>query len=56
VRTIKARPVDLIKYDRSRMLPLPPIPLQGDWREQVAGRDYYVRLDASDFSVDPQAF
>lgn len=28
VRTIKARPVDLIGHDRSRMLPLPPIPLQ----------------------------
>lgn len=28
VRTIKARPVDLIEHDRSRMMPLPPIPLQ----------------------------
>jgi hypothetical protein len=27
VRTIKARPVDLIEHDRSRMLPLPPVPL-----------------------------
>lgn len=26
------------------------------WRERVRlGRDYYVRLDASDYSVDPQA-
>ena len=56
VRTIKARPVDLIEHDRSRMLPLPPIPLQLGWRERVRlGRDYYVRLDASDYSVDPQA-
>ena len=56
VRTIKARPVDLIDHDRSRMLPLPPIPLQLGWRERVRlGRDYYVRLDASDYSVDPQA-
>ena len=38
------------------MLPLPPIPLQLGWRERVRlGRDYYVRLDASDYSVDPQA-
>jgi len=56
VRTIKARPVDLIEHDRARMLPLPPIPLQLGWRERVRlGRDYYVRLDASDYSVDPTA-
>lgn len=56
VRTIKARPIDLIEHDRSRMLPLPPVPLQLGWRERVRlGRDYYVRLDASDYSVDPQA-
>lgn len=56
VRTIKARPVDLIGHDRARMLPLPPIPLQLGWRERVRlGRDYYVRLDASDYSVDPAA-
>src|SRR6185437_9778393 len=56
VRTIKARPIDLIGHDRSRMLPLPPIPLQLGWREQVRlGRDYYVRLDSSDYSVDPAA-
>jgi len=56
VRTIKARPIDLIEHDRSRMLPLPPVPLQLGWRERVRlGRDYYVRLDASDYSVDPTA-
>lgn len=56
VRTIKARPIDLIGHDRARMLPLPPIPLQLGWRERVRlGRDYYVRLDSSDYSVDPTA-
>jgi hypothetical protein len=56
VRTIKARPVDLIDLDRARMLPLPPVPLLVGWRERVRlGRDYYVRLDASDYSVDPTA-
>ncbi|MGA0567334.1 IS21 family transposase [Rathayibacter sp. KR2-224] len=56
VRTIRARPADLIEHDRSRMLPLPPIPLQLGWRQRVRlGRDYYVRLDASDYSVDPHA-
>lgn len=56
VRTIKARPVDLIEHDRTRMLPSPPIPMQLGWRERVRlGRDYYIRLDASDYSVDPTA-
>ncbi|WP_395245550.1 IS21 family transposase [Agromyces sp. MMS24-K17] len=56
VRTIKAAPVDLIEHDRSRMLPLPPIPLQLGWRERIRlGRDYYVRLAANDYSVDPTA-
>jgi hypothetical protein len=56
VRTIKARPVDLIEHDRSRMLALPPVPMHLGWRERVRlGRDYYVRLDASDYSVDPTA-
>jgi transposase len=56
VRTIKARPVDLIDADRAKMLPLPPVPLHLGWRERVRlGRDYYVRLDTSDYSVDPTA-
>ena len=56
VRTIKARPVDLIDTDRAKMLPLPPVPLLLGWRHRVRlGRDYYVRLDASDYSVDPIA-
>ena len=33
VRTIKARPVDLIDADRAAMLPLPPVPLHLGWRE-----------------------
>ena len=57
VRTIKARPVDRLEVDRAAMLPLPPAHAVGlllGWRQQVRlGRDYYVRLDASDYSVDP---
>lgn len=54
VRTIKACPADLIGTDRAAMLPLPPVPPQLGWRHRVRlGRDYYVRLDASDYSVDP---
>jgi hypothetical protein len=54
VRTIKARPVDLLEADRAAMLPLPPVPPQVGWSNRIRlGRDYYVRLDASDYSVDP---
>jgi hypothetical protein len=54
VRTIKAAPVELIDADRAAMLPLPPIPLHLGWRNKIRlGRDYYVRLDTNDYSVDP---
>jgi transposase len=54
VRTIRGRPADLIEADRAAMLPLPPVPPQLGWCHRVRlGRDYYVRLDASDYSVDP---
>jgi hypothetical protein len=54
VRTVKAAPVDLIEVDRAAMLPLPPIPLHLGWRNRIRlGRDYYVRLDTNDYSVDP---
>ncbi len=58
VRTIKAAPVDLVDADRAAMLALPPIPLQlgqsWGWRNTIRlGRDYYVRLDTNDYSVDP---
>jgi hypothetical protein len=56
VRTIKAAPVDLIDADRGAMLALPPIPLHLGWRNKIRlGRDYYVRLDTNDYSVDPAA-
>jgi transposase len=56
VRTIRARPVDLLDADRAGMLPLPPVALQLGWRSRVRlGKDYYVRLDTSDYSVDPVA-
>jgi hypothetical protein len=54
VRTIKAAPAELIDADRAAMLPLPPVPLHLGWRNRVRlGRDYYVRLDTNDYSVDP---
>jgi hypothetical protein len=54
VRTTKARPVDLLEADRAAMLALPPVAPQVGWSNRIRlGRDYYVRVDASDYSVDP---
>jgi len=56
VRTLKARPVDLLEADKAAMLPLPPAVLHLGWRNHVRlGRDYYVRIDTNDYSVDPRA-
>ena len=56
VRTLKARPIDLIDADRAAMLALPPIPPRLGWSNQIRlGRDYYVRIDTNDYSVDPNA-
>ncbi len=54
VRTIKTRPVDRLDADRAAMLPLPPVAPVVGWSNRVRlGRDYYVRVDSSDYSVDP---
>jgi hypothetical protein len=54
VRTIGVAPVQRLDADRAAMLPLPPIPLHLGWRNRIRlGRDYYVRLDTNDYSVDP---
>ncbi len=54
VRTIKSRPVDRLEADRAAMLPLPPVAPVVGWVNRVRlGRDYYVSVDGSDYSVDP---
>ena len=54
VRTIKAKPIERLDADRSAMLPLPPVAPAVGWFNRVRlGRDYYVRVDSSDYSVDP---
>ena len=54
VRTTKTRPVDRLEADKAAMLPLPPLAPSVGWVNRVRlGRDYYVRVDASDYSVDP---
>ncbi|MCW8382371.1 IS21 family transposase [Streptomyces justiciae] len=55
VRSIQGRPVDLLETDYLSMLPLPPLdpPIGLSHRVRLA-RDYYVRVDTVDYSVDPQ--
>ena len=54
VRTTKAKPVDRLEADKAAMLPLPPVAPAVGWVNRVRlGRDYYVRADSCDYSVDP---
>lgn len=55
VRSVRARPVDLVETDHAAMTVLPPIaPLVGLRHRIRLGRDYYVRVDTVDYSVDPR--
>ena len=54
VRTLRARPADLIEHDKQAMLSLPPVsPMVGFLARVRLGRDYYVRVLSNDYSVDP---
>jgi hypothetical protein len=54
IRSLGARPVELVEADRAAMLPLPPIaPTLGHRSRVRLGRDYYVRVAGNDYSVDP---
>ncbi|MEV4512564.1 IS21 family transposase [Dactylosporangium sp. NPDC049525] len=56
LRAIGARPVDLWPADRAAMVALPPMsPVIGLTGRVRLGRDYYLRIDANDYSVDPRA-
>ncbi len=55
VRAIRARPVDLLEVDHQAMTPLPPVdPVVGLRSRVRLARDYYVRVDTVDYSVDPR--
>jgi hypothetical protein len=54
VRTTRAKPVDRLDVDKAAMLALPPVAPAVGWVNRVKlGRDYYVRADSNDYSVDP---
>lgn len=55
VRSIQGRPVDLFETDYTSMIPLPPIAPSVGLRHRVRlARDYYLRVDGVDYSVDPR--
>lgn len=55
VRSVQARPVDLLAADVAAMTVLSPVaPLVGLRHRIRLGRDYYVRVDTVDYSVDPR--
>jgi len=56
VRTTGAAPAARLETDLAAMLALPPVPLHLGWHNRIRlGRDYYVRVDTNDYSVDPHA-
>jgi hypothetical protein len=56
VRTTGHAPTQRLAEDLASMRPLPPTPLGLGWHQRVRlGRDYYVRVDTTDYSVDPSA-
>ena len=53
-RVLGCAPAERIGADRAAMLPLPPVAPVTGWRASLRlPRDYWVRLDANDYSVDP---
>lgn len=55
VRELRGRPVDALERDLAAMMALPPVPPMVGLTTRVRlARDYYVRLDRSDYSVDPR--
>jgi hypothetical protein len=55
VRSIQGRPVDLLEVEYRSMLSLPAAgPPVGLTQRIRLGRDYYVRVDTVDYSVDPR--
>lgn len=55
VRSLGGRPVDVLGQDLAAMTPLPPhAPSTGLNSRTRLPRDYYLRIDSNDYSVDPR--
>ena len=56
VRRTGARPIDRLAADRAAMIALPPVAPHLGFTDHIRlPRDYYVRVHANDYSVDPIA-
>jgi transposase len=54
VRATGMRRAEAFDYERTKMLALPPVPPSTGWvQDKRLPRDYYVRFDSNDYSVDP---
>jgi transposase len=55
-RVLGCAPAERVDADRQAMLSLPPVaPVTGSRSSLLLPRDYYVRVDANDYSVAPSA-
>jgi hypothetical protein len=55
VRSIQGRPIDLVDTDYQTVIPLPPVEPSIGLNQRIRlARDYYVRVDTVDYSVDPR--
>ncbi len=55
VRSLGDRPINVVGTDLAAMTALPPSPPATGFNHQIRlGRDYYVRVDTNDYSVDPR--
>ena len=53
-RATGCAPADRLAADKAAMMTLPPVAPATGWRSSLRlPRDYYVRLDSNDYSVDP---
>jgi transposase len=53
-RSMGCAPAERIAADKAAMLPLPPVAPATGWRASLRlPRDYYLRYDTNDYSVDP---
>jgi transposase len=53
-RSLGCAPAARLAADKAAMMPLPPVAPAAGWRASLRlPRDYYVRLDSNDYSVDP---
>jgi transposase len=53
-RALGCAPAERLAADKAAMLPLPPVAPATGWRASLRlPRDYYLRLDSNDYSVEP---